>query len=175
MSRGEERDDRFIWWTVKTIADKAGVKCHTHALRAAFAVYYLETHQRDTLALQSLLGHRSGNTTQIYLRKLDRQAEMERVRDLSWGVPVGESRDYLDPVAGAGSQAARTSGRGEMGTSDLGHAVKDQGQGASSAGPGDGTPGRLVGAGSVPAPGASPGNTAASENSQIADVRFDED
>lgn len=81
-----ERDDRFIWHTVKTVAGRAGVKCHTHALRAAFAVFYLETHKRDTLALQSLMGHKSSNTTQIYLRKLDRQAEMERVRDLSWGV-----------------------------------------------------------------------------------------
>ena len=93
IGRDGERDDRFIWHTIKTIAKRAGVVAHTHAMRAAFAVYYLETHQRDTLALQSLMGHRSPATTQIYLRKLDRQAEMERVRDLSWGVAVGGDAD----------------------------------------------------------------------------------
>jgi integrase len=88
-SRANERSHRVIYDIVKRVAKRAGVRCHTHALRAAFAVYYLETHQRDTLALQSLMGHRSPATTQIYLRKLDRQAEMERVRDLSWGVAPG--------------------------------------------------------------------------------------
>lgn len=88
-SRKHKRDDRFIWRTVKNVAKRVGVTAHTHSLRAAFAVFYLETHQRDTLALQELMGHRSPITTQIYLRKLDKTQEMERVRDLSWGVPVG--------------------------------------------------------------------------------------
>lgn len=85
------RDDRFIWDIVKTVAARAGVEAHVHALRAAFAVFYLETHERDTLALQSLMGHRKADTTAIYLRKLDRQKEMERVRDLSWGVAMSDN------------------------------------------------------------------------------------
>lgn len=84
-----ERDDRIIWRLVKQIADRAGVNAHTHSLRAAFACFYLETHQRDTVALKELLGHRSIATTETYLRRLDKEREMERVRDLSWGVEIG--------------------------------------------------------------------------------------
>jgi integrase/recombinase XerD len=83
--RRGERDDRFVWRIVKAVAARAGVTAHTHSLRAAFACFYLETHAGDVVALQELMGHRSPTTTGIYLRKLDRAREMERVRDLSWG------------------------------------------------------------------------------------------
>jgi hypothetical protein len=39
------------------------------------------------------MGHRSIATTQVYLRKLDRQRAMERVRDLSWGVAMTDKSD----------------------------------------------------------------------------------
>jgi len=58
------------------------------ALRAAFAVYYLERFPGDVEALKELMGHRSIATTRVYLRKLDKQAAMERVRPLSWGVAL---------------------------------------------------------------------------------------
>ena len=88
VKKDGSRDDRFIWNIVKRVADRAGVEAHTHSLRAAFAVFYLETHERDTVALKELMGHRTIATTEIYLRKLDKAAQMERVRDLSWGVAV---------------------------------------------------------------------------------------
>ena len=44
-------------------------------------------HPGDVEALKELMGHRSIATTQVYLRKLDRQRAMERVRDLSWVLP----------------------------------------------------------------------------------------
>jgi Phage integrase family len=66
-------------------AARAGVNAHVHALRAAFAAYYLSLHPGDVEALKELLGHRSIATTQVYLRKVDKATAMERVRDLSWG------------------------------------------------------------------------------------------
>lgn len=87
-----ERDDRCIYDVVKRVAEKAGVETHVHALRAAFAVFYLEENPGDVEALKELLGHSSIATTQTYLRKLDRQAAMKRVRTLSWGVSMLDNK-----------------------------------------------------------------------------------
>jgi integrase len=114
LSRKGVRDDRVIWRLVRRVADRAGVRAHVHALRAAFAVFYLERHPGDVEALNELMGHRSIATTQVYLRKLDRQRAMERVRDLSWGVAmtdkiegpdnpqIAEERFASSPLVGAG-------------------------------------------------------------------------
>jgi len=85
QKHGGERDDRVIARYVKTLGERAGVKATPHSLRAAFAVQFLETHPGELDALQRLLGHRKPETTQIYLRRLDKEKQMERVRDLSWG------------------------------------------------------------------------------------------
>ena len=82
--RTGERDSRIIWRTVRAVAERAGVKAHTHSLRSAFAVYYLETNPGEVESLKELLGHRSILTTQVYLRRLDRSVAMERVRSLDW-------------------------------------------------------------------------------------------
>ena len=82
-----ERRAKVIWETVRRIAGRAGIQAHAHALRAAFAVHYLETHPGDIEALQALMGHTRSDTTQVYLRKLNRSKAMERVRDLDWGTP----------------------------------------------------------------------------------------
>ena len=84
--RNGDRDDRVIWRAVKEVGERAGVDVHVHALRAAFAVQYLETHKGDVEALKEHMGHESIATTQTYLRRLDKQAAMERVRDFSYGV-----------------------------------------------------------------------------------------
>ena len=84
LSRKGDRDDRVIWRVVRRVADRAGVDSHVHALRAAFAVFYLERNPDDLLGLKELLGHRSLNTTLVYLRRLNKQAAMNRVRTLSW-------------------------------------------------------------------------------------------
>jgi integrase len=89
--RAGDRDDRVIWRLYRRVAARAGAGGHVHAVRAAFAVRYLETHPGDLEALQALLGHRSVRTTQVYLRKLDRERAMERVRDLSWRTQFEES------------------------------------------------------------------------------------
>ena len=49
----------------------------------------LETHPGELDALQRLLGHRKPEPTQIYLRRLDKEKQMERVRGLSWGARFG--------------------------------------------------------------------------------------
>jgi hypothetical protein len=59
------------------------------AVRAAFAVEFLETHPGEREALQRLMGHTKVDTTEIYLRRLNKERAMESVRDLSWGAPFG--------------------------------------------------------------------------------------
>jgi integrase len=98
LLRLDDRDDRAIWRIVKDVAERAGVTCHVHALRAAFACFYLDQHPDDLLGLKDLLGHRSVNTTLIYLRRRDRQAGMERVRTLSWA-PVSPLKEKESSVA----------------------------------------------------------------------------
>jgi hypothetical protein len=48
------------------------------------------------------MDHSKMETTQIYLRRLDRERAMERVRDLSWGSPFasipGKARTGFEPV-----------------------------------------------------------------------------
>jgi integrase len=86
--RPGDRDDRIIWKSVKRVAADAGVTSHVHALRAAFACYYLETKGDDQLfSLKDLMGHQRVETTMIYLRRLDRKRSMETVRDLDWDAP----------------------------------------------------------------------------------------
>ena len=102
LQRKGDRDDRVIRRIIKRVAARAGVEAHVHALRAAFAVYYLERFPGDVEALKELLGHRSIATTQVYLRKLDRANAMERVRGLSWNVP-----ESGDSAVGESSQTAR--------------------------------------------------------------------
>ena len=89
--RSGERDDRMIWRTVHRVGRRVGVKTNVHAFRAAFAVQYLETHIGDLEALQALMGHKRIETTQVYLRRLNREKAMDRVRDLSWGSPRFEA------------------------------------------------------------------------------------
>ena len=84
LSKQGERDDRVVWRLVKRVGERAGVATHVHALRAAFACLYLESNPGDVEALRELMGHRSIATTQVYLRKLDKDSAMERVRSLSW-------------------------------------------------------------------------------------------
>ena len=90
--RKAERDDRVLWHLVREVADEAGVETHVHALRAAFAVHFLETKPGRVVALQKLMGHRRIETTLVYLRRLDRRQEMETVRDVRWGDGQGEIR-----------------------------------------------------------------------------------
>ncbi len=86
LAKQGDRDDRVIWRIVRKVADRAGVKTHVHALRAAFACFYLEESDGDIYSLQELLGHRSLETTRVYLRKVDRRRQIGKVRSLDWGV-----------------------------------------------------------------------------------------
>ena len=84
--RRGDRDDRIIYYTIKRLAARAGVVATPHAIRAAFAVHFLEGHPGELEALQRLMGHSKIGTTEIYLRRFDRVRAMERVKDLSWGL-----------------------------------------------------------------------------------------
>jgi integrase len=66
--QGPERSAKVVWETVRRVAERAGIQAHAHAIRAAFAVHYLETHPGDLEALQALMGHTRSDTTQVYLR-----------------------------------------------------------------------------------------------------------
>lgn len=93
-----ERSPKVIYSIVKRVAKRAGVDVHPHALRAAFAVRYLEQHPGDLDALQKLLGHESTDTTRVYLRRQDDLAAMDRVTDLSWGAPRFKPKAVLPPT-----------------------------------------------------------------------------
>jgi integrase/recombinase XerD len=97
-----DRSSKVIWETVRRVAGRAGVRAHVHALRAAFAVRFLESHPGDLEALQPLMGHSRLETTAVYLRRLDRVRAMERVRDLSWPSvfpsQVAEAHTGFEPV-----------------------------------------------------------------------------
>ena len=80
----QERDDRIVWSVVKRVADRVGIAAHVHALRAAFACFYLESNPGDMYGLQELLGHESAETTRVYLRRFDRRVAMQPVRTLAW-------------------------------------------------------------------------------------------
>jgi site-specific recombinase XerD len=97
--RPGERDDRVVWRLIRKVAARAGVKTTVHALRAAFAVAYLEQMGTEHLfSLQQLMGHSRPETTNLYLRRLDRRRSMETVRGLNWGVDSSESLES-NPLA----------------------------------------------------------------------------
>jgi site-specific recombinase XerD len=83
--RRAERSDKVIWETVRQVADRVGVKVTVHALRRAFAVAFLASHPGALESLQALMNHSRIDTTEVYLRALNRSQAMEAVRDLSWG------------------------------------------------------------------------------------------
>lgn len=97
-TRRKERSDKVIYRIVKDVAQRARVSSHVHALRAAFAVKFLEDNEGDLEALKNLLGHARYETTGVYLRRLEKSRSMERVRGLSWGTGL---RSFADlPPAG---------------------------------------------------------------------------
>lgn len=112
LSRSGDRDDRVIWRIVRKIADRAGVDAHVHALRAAFAVFYLEQNPGDLLGAQALLGHRALDTTRVYLRKLDKDAKMAPVRTLDWGDNTETAG--IAQIAAIGFESSVNSGGGRI-------------------------------------------------------------
>src|SRR5262245_49028259 len=83
--KGKERSDKVIWMTVKKVAARAGIECHVHALRAAFACQFDDQHPGDQDALQEWMGHQRFETTAVYLRRKKRQQTMETGMNLSFG------------------------------------------------------------------------------------------
>ncbi len=83
--RRAERCNKVIWQTVVIVAQRAGVRATSHALRRAFAVAFLTSNPGAIEALQALMNHRRIDTTQVYLQALNRAKSMEAVRGLSWG------------------------------------------------------------------------------------------
>lgn len=99
--RQGERSDKIVWHLVRAVAKRAGVKTHVHALRAAFAVHYLETHPGQIESLQKLMGHARLETTLLYLRRLNRRQQMETVRDLDWSTSIAPHDNYRQPQIAA--------------------------------------------------------------------------
>jgi integrase len=88
--RKGDRDSRIVYRTVKRLAARAGIgEAHVHAMRGAFAVQFLDTHPGEREALQRLMGHAKSDTTELYLRRMNKERAMESVKDLSWGAPFG--------------------------------------------------------------------------------------
>lgn len=109
--RRVERSDKVIWETVKRVAERAGVSCHVHALRAAFAVAFDEAHPGELYALKELMGHSRIETTLVYLRRKDREKSMQLNRDLTWGLPERPMAD--NPGHRTGTRDRNPDGRSE--------------------------------------------------------------
>jgi len=88
--RRTERSNKVIWETVLRVADRVGVRATVHALRRAFAVAFLTSHPGAIESLQALMNHARIDTTQVYLRALNKSKAMDPVRDLSWGLGFKE-------------------------------------------------------------------------------------
>jgi hypothetical protein len=82
-------EPKVIYETVVKVAERAGVRAHAHALRAAFAVNFLEQHPGRIESLQKLMGHDRIETTMVYLRRMNRAKAVDDVPDLSLGNPLG--------------------------------------------------------------------------------------
>lgn len=102
--RKGHRDDRVIWRLVREVAADAGVRTHVHALRAAFAVHFLEQNPDQLVALQSLLGHSRIDTTLVYLRRLNRLRSMDVVRGLTWAAPTSSAVCEINVEASPGTE-----------------------------------------------------------------------
>lgn len=89
--RRPDRDAAVIYRLIRRIARRAEVTAHVHSLRAAFACFYLEATDGDIVGLKELMGHKHLATTEIYLRKMNKQKAMEPVRSLSWDVADSDS------------------------------------------------------------------------------------
>jgi integrase len=100
--RRVERSNKIIWETVLRVGTRVGVRATVHSLRRAFAVAFLTSHPGAIESLQALMNHSRIDTTQIYLRALNRSKAMEAVRDLSWGLgfreEVQEAHTGFEPV-----------------------------------------------------------------------------
>lgn len=83
-TRRPNRDPRIIGRILGRVAERAGIHVHAHLLRASFAVRFLEENPDSMVALQALMGHSRLDTTEVYLRRLDRRGQMERVRSLTY-------------------------------------------------------------------------------------------
>jgi integrase len=83
--RRVERSNKIIGETVLRVGKRVGVRATVHSLRRAFAVAFLTSHPGAIESLQALMNHSRIDTTQVYLRALNRSKAMEPVRDLSWG------------------------------------------------------------------------------------------
>ena len=100
--RRAERSNKIIWETVVRVGERVGVRATVHAMRRAFAVLFLTSHPGAIEALQALMNHSRIDTTQVYLRALNRSKAMEAVRDLSWGLrfqpDAEEAHTGFEPV-----------------------------------------------------------------------------
>jgi len=91
--RRKERSDKVIWETIVDLGERIGVRVTVHALRRAFAVSFLTSHPGALESLQALMSHSRIDTTEVYLRALNRDLAMEAVRDLSWNRTSGFQSD----------------------------------------------------------------------------------
>jgi integrase len=84
------------------VGERVEVRATVHAMRRAFAVAFLSSHEGAIEALQALMKHARIDTTQVYLRAFNRTKAMESVRDLSWGLGLSpdaeEAHTGFEPV-----------------------------------------------------------------------------
>lgn len=123
-----KRSRKIVYETIVRVGDRARIRVHAHALRAAFAVMFDEMHPDHLRALKELLGHARIETTMTYLRRASRVDAMEHVRDLSFGSVLPPNavmpRTGFEPVfpTSRSTEPART----ETGDRDLADALLEE-------------------------------------------------
>ena len=94
-NKNPKRNNKVVYNNVKRVVKRAGLgegrgTPHPHTLRAAFAVHFYEQPdehgepRRDLLATKDLLGHSRVETTEVYLRRRQKERAKANVRGLSW-------------------------------------------------------------------------------------------
>jgi integrase len=99
--RNEKRDNRVIEIAVRNVSQRTKIKATPHTFRAAYAVNFLERYPGDIETLRVNMGHQRPETTQIYLRRLNRDAAMERNRDFDYNDSPANSEESLVPLVEA--------------------------------------------------------------------------
>ncbi len=73
---GNPLDEAYIYKEIQWVAGQARVnkkKAHPHSFRHLFAKNYLKVADHNIVDLKNLLGHKSLNTTEIYLKKSEKE------------------------------------------------------------------------------------------------------
>jgi integrase len=96
--RKVKRDNRVVSGAVRRVSERTGIPATPHSFRRAYAVHFLESFPGELETLRVNMGHTRLETTQTYLRALNRDAALERNREFDWTEKTGISEELMETV-----------------------------------------------------------------------------